>query len=206
MRLLFAAPFGIDPMPLPQTTSRRALHHTRAITIEAFAREDGLWDLDAHITDIKTYDATFASGVRMAGAPVHDLHIRITIDAEMTIVEAHAASNAVPYPGYCDTIGPEYTKLAGLNLMQNFRYALKSRFADIAGCTHLTELAQLLPTAAVQAFAGTDQHAGHRANDEIPARKPFQLDRCHALRTDGPAVAKYYPRWVAKPADGLETT
>jgi hypothetical protein len=24
---------------------------------------------------------------------------------------------------------------------------------------------------------------------------PWQLDRCHALRTDGPAVAKFYPRW-----------
>ena len=25
--------------------------------------------------------------------------------------------------------------------------------------------------------------------------KPYQLDRCHALRTDGPAVARYYPVW-----------
>ena len=24
---------------------------------------------------------------------------------------------------------------------------------------------------------------------------PCQLDRCHALRLDGPAVAKFYPRW-----------
>jgi hypothetical protein len=24
---------------------------------------------------------------------------------------------------------------------------------------------------------------------------PWQLDRCHALRTDGPAVAMFYPLW-----------
>ena len=40
-------------MPLTPSTSRRALKHTRAIQIEAFARDDGLWDIDAHITDIK---------------------------------------------------------------------------------------------------------------------------------------------------------
>ena len=34
------------------------------------------------------------------------------------------------------------------------------------------------------------------AQDETAAqRKPFQLDRCHALRTDGPTVAQFYPRW-----------
>ena len=26
-------------------------------------------------------------------------------------------------------------------------------------------------------------------------RKPFQLDKCHALVTTGAAVAKFYPRW-----------
>ena len=30
-------------------------------------------------------------------------------------------------------------------------------------------------------------------------RMPFQLDRCHALRLDGPAVLRYFPRW-ARPA------
>src|SRR5436190_836850 len=28
-----------------------------------------------------------------------------------------------------------------------------------------------------------------------PERKPFQLDKCHALAADGPSVARYYPKW-----------
>jgi len=36
----------------------------------------------------------------------------------------------------------------------------------------------------------------------VPRQKPFQLDKCHALRTDGGAVAQFYPRWVAKAAPG----
>jgi hypothetical protein len=183
-------------MPLSPSNSPRILKHTRAITVDAYAREDGLWDLDAHITDIKTRDVQLASGLRAAGNPMHDLLLRVTINTELTIVDAYAVSDAVPYPGYCDTIGLEYKKLVGLNLMRGFRLGLKERLTGIAGCTHITELAQILPTAAIQAFAGEvlDTHDGASSAEQTV--KPFQLDRCHALRSDGAAVAKYYPRWV----------
>ncbi|WP_317201094.1 DUF2889 domain-containing protein [Janthinobacterium sp.] len=187
-------------MPLSPPVSRRALRHTRAIDVQAFARDDGLWDLDAHITDIKTFDTTLASGVRPAGLPLHDLHLRLTIDLTMTIVAAEVASDAVPYPGFCDTAGDAYRALIGLNLMQGFRHELKLRLAGIAGCTHLTELAQILPTAAVQAFANDvwSTNDSATADAATPHTKPFQLDKCHALRTDGGAVARYYPRWAVK--------
>ncbi|MGZ5061745.1 MAG: hypothetical protein ACXWAU_07735, partial [Usitatibacter sp.] len=57
----------------------------------------------------------------------------------------------------------------------------------IRGCTHITEMAGALATAAFQTMAG------QRLQD--PDAKPFQLDRCHALDVTKPAVAKYYPRW-----------
>lgn len=180
-------------MPLSLPTSQRALKHRRAIQIDAFAREDGLWDIEAHISDIKTRDALLASGTRAAGAPLHGMLLRLTIDTGFNVVAAEAASDAVPYPGYCDTIGAAYGKLSGLNLVRGFRKDLHERLGGVLGCTHLTELAQILPTVAIQAFAGDvfDPHEGHGKND-----KPFQLDQCHALRTEGPAVAKYYPRWA----------
>jgi len=159
----------------------------------------GLGDIDAHSAGIKPRDIALASGTRAAGAPVHDLWLRVTIDAALTIVDAQAVSDAVPYPGFCDTIGPAYQKLAGLNLLNGFRDGVRQRLAGVNGCTHLTELAQVLPTAAIQAFAGEvlDTHDGERG--ELQSEKPFQLDRCHALRSDGAAVARYYPRWTAMP-------
>ncbi|TFW08753.1 DUF2889 domain-containing protein [Oxalobacteraceae bacterium OM1] len=194
-------------MPLSPPSSRRALKHTRAIQIEAYARDDGLWDIEAHLTDVKTRDAKLASGVRPAGQPMHDLRLRLTIDRKLTIVGAEAVSDAVPYPGYCDTIGPDYRKLVGLNLLKGFRNEVKMRLSGTQGCTHLTELAQVLPTAAIQAFAGEviDTRDGAAAGAQEQTEKPFQLDRCHALRTDGAAVAKYYPRWVATPAPAKKT-
>ena len=185
-------------MPLSPPTSRRALKHTRAIQVDAYARDDGLWDLDAHISDIKTRDTKLASGVRPAGEALHDLVLRITIDTQLNIVDAEAVSDAVPYPGYCNTLGPDYKKLVGLNMMKGFRDGLRQRLSGIHGCTHLTELAQVLPTAAIQAFAGEVLDTRDGAGADEQSHKPFQLDRCHALRSDGEAVAKYYPRWAVK--------
>ena len=187
-------------MPLSPPSPRRALKHTRTISVEGFAREDGLWDIEAHITDIKTIDVALASGVRPAHTPLHDLRLRLTVDTTLTIVAAEAASDAVPYPGYCDAITPAYQTLVGLNLMRRFRTDVKDRIGGIAGCTHLTELAQVLPTAAMQAMAGIVFGTRDDATGSPFDQKPLQLDRCHALRTDGPAVARFYPRWfVANP-------
>jgi hypothetical protein len=185
-------------MPLSPPVPR-ALRHTRAIHVDAYARDDGLWDLDARITDIKTRDITLASGLRPAGMPVHDLNLRITIDRNFTIVDAEAASDQVPYPGYCDTIGPAYKSLIGLSLMNHFRLRLKDRLSGVLGCTHLTELALVLPTAAVQAYANDVIKTRDGDGEDASTERPFQLDRCHALRIDGPAVARYYPRWFIKP-------
>ncbi len=188
-------------MPLSAPSPRRALKHTRTIRIEGFAREDGLWDIDAQITDIKAMDVPIASGVRAAGTPLHDLWLRLTIDARLTIVAVDAASDAVPYPGQCDTIAPAYQRLVGLNLMHRFRADVKARLGGTAGCTHLTEMAQVLPTAAMQALAGVVFGERGTGAGDANAEKPIQLDRCHALRTDGAAVARYYPRWYVAPVE-----
>jgi len=136
------------------TTQPQRRHvHTRSIRVDAYARDDGLWDVEA--------------------------------------------------PGHCGRIEPAYKRLVGLNLARDFRRHVRERLGGVHGCTHLTELAGVLPTAAIQGFAGEarNQQSADRAN-----RKPFQLDRCHALVTTGAAVAKFYPRWfrgeVARNAAG----
>lgn len=184
-------------MPLPPSSSPRVLKHRRSIEASAYQREDGLWDIDARITDVKTRVVKLASGDRQPGEPVHDLWLRLTIDRQLNIIDAVAVSDAVPYPGYCDSIGPAYKKLIGLNLMKGFRHAVKERLAGTAGCTHITELSQVLPTAAIQAYAGEVLPTRDGAAGDSSDERPFQLDRCHALRLDGEAVARFYPRWAA---------
>jgi len=190
--------FSVSAMPLSAEPASRIRKHTRSVRFEGYARADGLWDIEAHLTDVKPDDYPLAPGVRPAGSPVHEMWIRLTIDRRMNVVSAEACTDAMPYPPYCAAVAPDYAALAGLNLMRGFRQALYARFGNVSGCTHLTELLGQFPSAAIQVLAG-EQRDNH---DD--GRKPFQLDRCHALDTGGEAVRLYYPRWQRAAKTGTD--
>lgn len=187
-------------MPLSPPVSRQ-LRHRRAIRLEAFERDDGLWDIEACLTDDKPRDFPLAAGVRPQGLPIHELWLRITIDRKLTIVNAEASSEWAPYAALCAESNSAYRALIGLNLLQNFRREAGARLRGTAGCTHLTELCAVLPTAAIQAFSGevwsieSGSPFAQGGAEATSAQPPFQLGCCHALRFDGPAVREYYPRW-----------
>lgn len=183
--------------------SRRPVH-TRSIRVEAFARDDGLWDLEASLDDIKAHDFVLANSVRARGEPIHALRLVVTIDTAFNVVDARSYSTATPYPGECDTFNDAYTQLVGLNLTRAFRERARERLGGVRGCTHLTELCAVLPTVAIQAFANEVYRTHDAARDGIralasasdEANRPFQIDRCRALRRDGAVVARFYPRWA----------
>jgi hypothetical protein len=177
-------------MPLPVPEVERELLHTRRVRYEGYKRADGLWDIEAHLSDVKSHDFHLATGVRRAGQAVHDMWVRITIDRSFTIVDAVAASDAVPYAGGCDTIAPAYRRLVGLSLMKGFRRRVRELLGGVQGCTHMTEMLAGLPTAAIQSFAGQMQQP-----EDV---KPFQLDHCHALETSSETVRRWYPKWYKK--------
>ena len=108
----------------------------------------------------------------------------------------------MPYPGLCDSHQDAYGQLVGLNLLRSFHKAVRERLGGVRGCTHITELAQVLPTAVMQAFAGDVIDTRGTAEG---AQKPFQLDRCHALASSGEAVRVHYPRWY-RPAAAQAAT
>src|SRR5262245_66432830 len=84
-----------SPMPLPTPTVSRTLMHTRRVRFEAYKRADGLWDLEARLTDVKPVDYRLSSGIRPAGTPVHDMWIRLTVDRALTIVDARSEERRV---------------------------------------------------------------------------------------------------------------
>lgn len=175
-------------MPLSPAAPRKRLHD-RSVRYEGYARDDGLFDIDARLTDVKDQDLVLLTGVRRAGDPVHDMHVRVTIDRTMTIVDLQACMAAVPYPGGCERIEDAYRKLIGANLLQGFRKTLHDTLGGARGCTHLTELLGNVPTAAVQMVASL------KSREDEGDAKPFQLDRCHALDTTGAVARRYYPKW-----------
>src|SRR3954466_13200140 len=177
------------PMSLPVSEVERELTHTRRVRYEGYKRADGLWDIEAHLLDAKNHDYQLKTGVRRAGQPIHDMWIRLTIDASFTVLNAQASMDAVPYPNGCEKITPAYRRLIGLNLLRGFRNRVWEALGNVKGCTPLTEMLTARPTAAIQAFAG---EVKEEADD---GSKPFQLDQCHALETSTETVKLWYPKW-----------
>jgi hypothetical protein len=173
-------------MPLPPATVSRARKHQRSVRFEGFRRDDGLWDIEGHLVDIKDSDLELPRGVRKRGEPIHDISVRVTIDRAMNIVDVVASADHTPFPDVCGQVVPDYRQIIGLNLLRGFLRSLKTLFGDTRACTHISELLMALPSAAFQTFAG-DVKPGEE--------KPFHLDRCHALSTDSEVVKRFYPRW-----------
>lgn len=178
-------------MPLSLADVSRTRVHTRRISVEGWRRDDGLWDIEARMTDHKEHDLSLASGLRCQGEALHDMWLRVTIDRRMQIHDVAASSDATPYPGFCETIVADYRQLIGMNLFDGFRRRVREVLAGTSGCAHLTELCDVLPTVALQTLASEVRDTeGHQ-----PGEQPFHLGRCHALALDSEAVRRYYPRW-----------
>lgn len=178
-------------MPLPPSTAARKRAHTRRITLEGWKREDGLWDIEGRLTDVKDHDYSLGAVMRPTGEAFHDMSVRVAIDKDFNILAAIVCSDAVPYPGGCESIAPAYQQIVGLNLMHNFRRRVGEIFGSVKGCSHLTELLVVLPPTAFQTFASDMTETEGRE----PGGKPFPLDKCHALETTTATVKRYYPLW-----------
>jgi len=176
-------------MPLPLSTVERTRMHVRNVQLDGYKRADGWWDIEARLTDRKDHEYPLSAKTVARGEPVHDMWVRVTIDAKMNVLYALAGTDAAPFDELCSSIAPDYSQLVGLNLFNGFRKAVKDRFGDTRGCSHISELLMFLPTAALQTFASD---VLDNADSE---HKPFQLDRCHALDSKSEAVRRYYPRW-----------
>lgn len=185
-------------MSLPETKVARIPLHKRTVSVEVFERDDGLWDLDAELVDTKSYNFPLSNGgEHPAGQPVHHMLLRITIDSNYSIVDAMVQYDAAPY-AVCNTIAQSYQKLIGLNLIRGFRHEVRARLAGKHGCTHMTELTNVLPTVAIQGVAARLNRFSSGQEQET---RPFHIDGCHVLRADGEVVREFYPKWY----ENLET-
>ena len=76
--------------PVPRTHV-----HTRDVQYRGYRREDGLWDIEAELTDTKTYEQEKPGrGVMPAGEAVHGMVIRLTVDDAMKITDVAVAASS----------------------------------------------------------------------------------------------------------------
>lgn len=191
-------------MPLSPAAERRPVH-TRTIECRGYRRADGLWDIEGHLADVKSY--AFLNACRGAiepGDPLHAMALRLTVDDTLVIRDAEASSDKVPYQ-LCPAITPAFKKLVGLTIGSGFRRQVMSRLGGIEGCTHLVELVWPVATTAFQTiYPILARETGELpAGDGTAARgRPAILNTCHVYATDSEVVRRYWPDYYR--GDGSE--
>jgi hypothetical protein len=184
-------------MPLPEPAPRQHLH-TRAVTYRGFLREDGWWDIEAEMSDTKTYAFEMNERGHMApGTPVHGMTIRVTLDETLTIREIASSMAHTPF-GECTRGEDPMQKMIGSSMGPGWRQAIEKALGGVKGCTHLRELLFNMATAAYQTIFPYRERlrrsqGGKAADLQEP---PYHLGRCIAWDFDGPVVERHYPQFA----------
>lgn len=177
----------MTPTPSP---SRRRLHR-RTIECEGHVREDGLYEVEGTIRDVRDEPQVNRwRGSLPGGQPLHRMTARLVIDRDWRLVDIAVETDAAPYPGLCETIAPDYRRLIGCLITEGWMRQIAETMGGSAGCTHVNELLGRLGTVAYLTIYLDEQR-------ETDAGRPLFIDGCHALAADGPAVALEFPDFAS---------
>ena len=190
-------------MPLPAAAPRQLLHR-RTVECLGYQRDDGWWDIEGRLIDVKTYPFPNEDrgGAIEAGDPLHDMTIRLTVDDEFLIHDVQARTDRSPF-GLCPAITERYRQLIGVRVGPGWSLKLRELFGGISGCTHMTELLGPVATTLFQTIYGRryDQDDAKPPEDRPP---PLVLNTCHALASTSPVVKKRWPNAYTGPDRALD--
>lgn len=193
-------------MALETTVKRTKLHH-RSIQCEGFKRDDGLWDIEAHLTDQRSYDCSYdpehRGGLIPAGENVHNMRVRLTLDLDFLIHDAVAISDETPFP-ICFKATEVMQRLIGLRMRKGWLKEVRERISTEVSCTHLIDLLTPIANTAYQTMhAALEERAEQRKREDknFTRQKLGILDTCIALASDGEVVKRQWPEFYTGTSD-----
>ncbi len=173
--------------------------HTRTLTFEGYAREDGLWDIEARLVDTKPFpQPLYERGELPPGAPVHDISMRVSVDDQFVIREIAVSMDSRPL-GECVRAEPTLQGLVGITLGPGLRQAIKRILGGTQGCAHMREMLVNAATVAYQCVPHGRERLRRLAGlpqEPVGDQPPYHVGRCIAWDVDGPVVARTYPQFA----------
>jgi hypothetical protein len=179
-------------LPLSRASSRREIHQ-RVINMRAYARDDGLYDVEAHLVDKKpfTHQRFSSNEPTPAGQPIHDLWVRITLDGEYVVRQIEAAADVTPF-SICKEAEATLSVLVGERVARGWSSVVKERLRGAASCNHLMEVLIPLATTAIQGIVSLNSKGnGHRLNSK---GVPVKIDSCYAYGRQREVVHRLWPQ------------
>ena len=203
-------------MPLPPPAPRQHLH-ARTLFCDGYLREDGLWEIEGHIMDRRSYAFDNAWRGRVTpDQPLHEMRIRLTIDDDRTIRGVEAATDASPF-AICPEVVPNFQRLVGTKIGAGFARTVRERLGGRSGCTQIVEMLSQIATVALQ--TKITAHARNLRREKLglpplpaagetrspwaeapePGARPAVIDTCYAWASDGDIVRRLLPEHYTGP-------
>ena len=160
--------------------------------MRAYARDDGLFDVEAHLVDRKPFAFKRVSRPDPipAGEPLHDLWVRLTVDARYVVFSIEAASDVTPF-ALCREAETTLSVLVGEQVARGWSAKVKERLRGAAGCTHLMEMLVTMGTTAHQGIRGLHpEQVASVGSDGVP----LKLDSCYAYGRQREVVKMLWPQ------------
>jgi Protein of unknown function (DUF2889) len=183
-------------MPLTAAVPRKHIH-TRTIDCRGYLREDGLWDIEGHITDVKTYPFHNQwRGEMQPGTPIHDMWMRLTVDDAFTVRAVEVVMDGTPY-SICGEVAPNFQRLVGEQIRSGWRRRVKELLGGVNGCTHLVELLGPIGTVVFQTIRPYQRYLVKKQlepeADDPTVRRPWQINTCYSWSSENAVVKRYLP-------------
>ncbi len=179
-------------MPLSAPAERSPVHR-RVIDMQAYARTDGSYDVEAHLMDRKPYPFQRRGSPNLipAGEPLHDLWIRMTVDADYVVRAIEVASDVTPHV-ICKETQTTLQVMVGEPLAGGWSSKVRERLKGAASCTHLKEMLLPLATTALQGMRGVDPRRLSEQSSDATAEKT--IDSCYAYGRSTEVVKMLWPQ------------
>lgn len=162
--------------------------HTRSLTVAAFQRDDGRYQLRAAILDLRKCGFVPVAGFLQSSGIVHHMTLDGVVDPQTRVLEHFEGGqptrafdpSALTQGECCSDPLPRLATLVGEKLDAGFVGALQRAFGGSLGCSHLVTLAQLLASGIATSLDwNLAQPAASRARR--PGERVFQ----RAVEIDG---------------------
>jgi hypothetical protein len=147
-----------------------------------FRRADGLFDIECTLIDTKGMDVPLLGTDRVvhAGEAMHDMSIRMCVNADLEVVAIEASSDATPY-AVCPEAVASLQAVKGMKIGAGWTYAIKRQLVGATSCTHLAEMLIAMGTAAYQTVVPYNRINGY-ATEAFPLEK--KEDSCYAYAAE----------------------
>jgi hypothetical protein len=186
-----SAPTTPAPMADASAVVGRRELHSRQIAMTGYLRDDGLYEIEGHVLDRKThpFQTDKTAKAVLAGAPIHNMWVKLVYDENMLIHDVAARTDDAPYTD-CLSAAQSLQCLRGLVMSSGWSKELRARLAGAKGCTHLTQLLQPMATTAFQTLSQTRQGKPFQLDQ---SGRPKKIDSCWAYASDRAVVAMRWP-------------